>query len=298
MTWPIICSKPNGNCGLPSCPERPLSTITLNAIYIYPVKSLAGIAVSTWPVVATGFKYDRKWMLVDADKQFLSQRRLPRMALITTALSENQLTCSAPGMADLCLSLQAHTNTIIKSTIWHDQVETVTVSDEADRWFSRFLDVECHLVYQPDTAIRPVNPDFASTEDQTALSDGFPFLLVSESSLVALNEAMRLNLAMSRFRPNLVVSGCAAYAEDGWREISIGTIGFRLPKPCSRCSVPTIDPATAETGKEPLATLNRLRKWQNKVYFGQNALHNGYGALSVGDTVRIDRTGPKQPPLD
>jgi uncharacterized protein YcbX len=108
---------------------------------------------------------------------------------------------------------------------------------------------------------------------------------------------MQMELTMNRFRPNLVISGCDSFAEDTWREITIGNIGFRLPKPCSRCSVPTIDPETGETGKEPLSTLNRLRKWQNKVYFGQNAIHNGCGVLSVGDSVQINLTGQKQPPL-
>jgi uncharacterized protein len=108
---------------------------------------------------------------------------------------------------------------------------------------------------------------------------------------------MQLNLAMARFRPNLVVSGCEGYAEDTWREITIGAISFRLPKPCSRCLVPTIDPETGQIGKEPLTTLNRLRKWQNKVYFGQNALHNQSGMLSVGDSVHINLTGNQQPPL-
>jgi uncharacterized protein len=112
-----------------------------------------------------------------------------------------------------------------------------------------------------------------------------------------LNQAMQLDLAMARFRPNLVVSGCDAYAEDFWRQITIGNIGFRLPKPCSRCSVPTIDPVTGKTGKEPLTTLNRLRKWQNKVYFGQNALHDDLGVLSVGDNVQINLTGTQQPPF-
>jgi hypothetical protein len=274
-----------------------MTSLVLSDIYIYPVKSLAGIRVNSWPVVETGFKYDRKWMLVDTERQFLSQRRLPRMALIKTALTESQLILSAPGMGNLSLSLEPKTGDIINSTIWHDQLDTIAVSAEADDWFSRFLNVECRLVYQPDATIRSVNPVFAKPEDQTALSDGFPFLLISESSLVTLNQAMQLNLAMTRFRPNLVVSGCESYAEDLWREITIGAIGFRLPKPCSRCSVPTIDPETAETGKEPLTTLNRLRKWQNKVYFGQNAIHNECGVLSVGDSVYINLTGTQQPPL-
>jgi uncharacterized protein len=274
-----------------------MTNIVLSDIYVYPVKSLAGIRVTSWTVVETGLKYDRKWMLIDSEQHFLSQRHLPCMALIKTALTETKLILSAPNMDDLYLSLEPTTGDIINSTIWHDQVDTITISAEADEWFSRFLDVECRLVYQPDGAIRPVNPAFAKPEDQTALSDGFPFLLLSENSLVALNQAMQLNLAMVRFRPNLVVSGCVSYAEDFWREITIGNIGFRLPKPCSRCAVPTIDPETGKIGKEPLTTLNRLRKWQNKVYFGQNALHNQYGVLSVGDSVQINLTGNQQPPL-
>lgn len=274
-----------------------MTNFVLSELYIYPVKSLAGIRMTSWIVVATGFKYDRKWMLIDADGQFLSQRRLPRMALIKTALTDSELILSAPGMDDLSLPLAPTTGDIINSTIWHDQVDTIAVSAMADTWFSRFLVVDCRLVYQPDGVIRPVNPDFSNPEDQTALSDGFPFLLVSENSLVALNQVMQLDLAMARFRPNLVISGCDAYAEDFWRQITIGNIGFRLPKPCSRCSVPTIDPANGKMSKEPLTTLNRLRKWQNKVYFGQNALHDGLGALSVGDSVQINLTGTQQPPL-
>jgi uncharacterized protein len=274
-----------------------MTTLVLSDMYIYPVKSLAGIHVSSWPVVETGFKHDRKWMLIDTERQFLSQRRLPRMALIKTALTDGHLILSAPGMDKLSLMLEPKTGNIITSTIWHDQVDTLAVSNEADVWFSRFLQISCRLVYQPDTSIRPVNPDFAKPGDQTAFSDGFPFLLISENSLVALNQAMQLNLSMARFRPNLVVSGCKSYAEDTWREITIGNIGFRLPKPCSRCAVPTIDPDMGETGKEPLTTLNRLRKWQNKVYFGQNALHDQCGLLSVGDKVHINATGVQQPPL-
>ena len=171
-----------------------MPNIILSDIYIYPVKSLAGIRTTRWPVVATGLKYDRQWMLVDADKQFLSQRRLPKMALIKTAISGTTLRLSASGMADLQLPLDPKTGEIVISTVWHDQVETIAVSAAADAWFSRFLGLDCRLVYQPDAAIRPVNPDFAKPEDQTALSDGFPFLIISENSLAALNKAMQLNL--------------------------------------------------------------------------------------------------------
>ena len=270
---------------------------TLSAITLYPVKSLAGISVSRWPVTKTGLQYDRKWMLIDKDRQFLSQRKLPQMALIKTALTDSHLILSAPGMENLLLPLTPTGGDIIDSTIWHDQCDARSVSPEADQWLSRFLNRDCRLVYQPDEMMRPVDPDYGLDTDTVAFSDGFPFLIISENSLVSLNQEMQLNLPMGRFRPNLVISGCPGYAEDSWREISIGAIDFRLPKPCSRCSVPTIDPDTAQTGKEPLTTLNRVRKWQNKVYFGQNALHDRCGLLTVGDTLRVKATGAKQPPI-
>lgn len=274
-----------------------MTNYTLSAINLYPVKSLAGISVTRWPVTKTGLQYDRKWMLVDHDGQFLSQRKLPKMALIRTDLTESHLVLSASGMDDLSLPLVPAEGNIINTTIWNDQCESRHVSSEADEWLSSFLALPCRLVYQPDEMIRQVDTVYGRQTDNVAYSDGFPFLIISENSLVSLNQDMQLNLPMTRFRPNLVITGCSAYAEDSWREISIGAIDFRLPKPCSRCAIPTIDPETAQTGKEPLRTLNRIRKWQNNVYFGQNALHNQNGILTAGDTVQVKVTGPKQPPI-
>ncbi|TAN71441.1 MAG: MOSC domain-containing protein [Methylobacter sp.] len=274
-----------------------MTHFTLSGITVYPVKSLSGIHVNSWPVTEKGLHHDRKWMLIDNDRQFLSQRKLPEMALIKTALTDKNLILSAPGMENLALALEPVDGQIINSTIWHDQCDARSVSTEADQWLSDFLKHDCRLVYQPDEVTRPVDPHYAHPTDKVAFSDGFPFLIISENSLTALNDEMQLNLPMTRFRPNLVISGCPAYAEDSWREISINAIDFRLPKPCSRCSVPTIDPETAQTGKEPLVTLNRTRKWQNKVYFGQNALHDQCGQLTVGDAIHIKSTGPKQPPI-
>ena len=236
-------------------------------------------------------------MLIDADRQFLSQRKLPKMALIKTALTDTHLILSAAGMDDLLLALTPVGGEIVESHIWADQCTATSVSAEADQWLSDFLKLDCRLVYQSENLIRPVDTHYGQPTDTVAFSDGFPFLLISENSLVSLNNDMALDLPMTRFRPNLVVAGCEAYAEDSWREISIGAIDFRLPKPCSRCSVIVIDPESAEIGQEPLRTLNLTRKWQNKVYFGQNALHNQQGLLTVGDRVHIKLMGDKQPPL-
>lgn len=269
----------------------------LSQLIIYPIKSLAGIHLNHWQVTRTGLMYDRQWMLIDQEGQFLSQRRLPQMALFKTALNNTQLIISAPQQSDLAIELKPILGASVRCQIWHDQCTAHLISKQADEWFSATLNTDCRLVYLPHNEVRTVDQTYALATDQTAFSDGFPFLLVSDASLQSLNQAMQLELGMNRFRPNLVISGCEAYQEDSWREIKIGQIEFRLPKPCSRCSIPTINPDTGETSKEPLATLNRLRNWQNKVYFGQNALHNRSGVLQVGDSVEIIKTGEKQPPL-
>ncbi len=272
---------------------------TLHSIFIYPIKSLAGIAVNQSTVTKTGLKYDRKWMIVDKQKQFLSQRSLPTMTLIKTRITDQHLIVSAPDYPELFLSLEGPGWTkVLDVTIWQDQCAALPVSKEADQWLSDFLHTNCQLVYQPESSIRTVDQNYAQINDQTSFSDDFPFLIISEASLALLNQQMDLSLTMQRFRPNLVISDCASYAEDSWRKISISDISFRLPKPCSRCSVPQIDPNTAIRDKEPLRTLARTRKWKNQLYFGQNALHDKEGSLSIGDVMMIHEIGLAQPPLE
>jgi len=274
-----------------------MSPATLSDIYIYPVKSLAGIKVSKWQVNDKGLLHDRKWMLIDSDNQFLSQRRIPKMALIKTHLCENSLTLTTTTSGSVSLPLYPQNGEEIITTIWKDQCLAKTVSKDIDNWLSDFLDIQCRLVYQPDEIVRTVDQNYATSIDKVYFSDGFPFLIISDASLASLNHEMELQLPMLRFRPNLVISNCESYDEDSWRNISINNISFRLPKPCSRCTVPTIDLETAETSKEPLKTLNRLRKANNRVYFGQNALHDNSGELYIGCDVIINEIGSKQPAL-
>ncbi|MCF6202614.1 MAG: MOSC domain-containing protein [Methylococcaceae bacterium] len=271
--------------------------IILSDIFIYPVKSLAGIKVSQWTVNEKGLLYDRKWMLIDSNNQFLSQRRLPKMTLIKTEIKNDTLILSTTVSGSISLPLTPENGDDINTTIWKDQCLAKTTTPVADKWLSDFLEMDCKLVYQPDNIIRPVDPDYAADTDKVNFSDGFPFLIVSDASLTSLNQEMKIPLPMLRFRPNLVISNCKSYAEDSWKKIQISNIVFRLPKACSRCSVPTIDTETAQTNKEPLTTLSRLRRWNNKVFFGQNALHDTVGELSVGDPVEIIKTGLKQPPI-
>jgi MOSC domain-containing protein len=274
-----------------------MSGFYLSEINVYPVKSLSGFSVNHWPVENTGLRFDRQWMLIDENNCFISQRKIPRMALIKTVVHDEQLILSTPDGNHLELSLYPTITDKVEISIWHDEYQAGIVDQKADKWLSEFLGVNCRLVYQPTDSVRQVDQNYAHNGDQTAFSDGFPFLLLSEASLQSLNDAMPEALTMARFRPNLVIAGCPPYAEDSWREICINGIDFRLPKPCSRCTITTINPETAISGSEPLATLSKLRKWNNQVYFGQNALHNHCGELSIGNPVNIKQTGPAQPPL-
>lgn len=274
-----------------------MNTFILSGIFIYPVKSLAGIRVSDWDIVETGLKYDRQWMLIDENGQFLTQRTLPKMVLIQTRLTDSELILSAAGFSDFHLPLESNNGANIQCTVWDDNCNAKHVSKKVDLWLSEVLQTDCRLVYMPNEAKRGVDLDYATDKDCVTFPDAFPFLIISENSLNALNAELKEPVEMARFRPNLVISGCDAYAEDFWREIKIGNIGFRLPKPCDRCGIPAINPKTAELTKEPLATLNRLRKWQKKIYFGQNALHNSCGTLKVGQKIDVTLSGEKQPPI-
>jgi uncharacterized protein YcbX len=276
-----------------------MTQIKLQDIYIYPIKSCAGIRVNRWPVTQKGLMYDRQWMIIDQNGQFLSQRKLPQMALIQPTVLDQQLVLSAPEMEEIQFSIEKvdTSEVVIQANIWQDQCRVKPVSNELDQWLSDFLKINCRLVYQDQNDIRQVDQHYAKPQDQVYFSDGFPFLIISENSLADLISRMPYKISMLRFRPNLVISGSPSFAEDHWQEIEIGEISFRLPKPCSRCPIPNIDPKTGKSSKETIKTLNQYRRFNNQVYFGQNALHNVSGQLSIDDPVKILLTGDPQPPL-
>lgn len=258
---------------------------TLAAIYRYPVKSLRGETFQQLDADLRGLCHDRRWMVVDVQGRFLSQRQLPRMALLAARVdATGRLHLRGPDMPSLAVTANDEGCEV---QVWHDRVAALAVDAVADRWLSEFLGRPCRLVYQPDDARRAVDPDYAQAEDEVGFADGFPFLLISQASLDGLNARLQKPLPMLRFRPNLVVAGCAAHAEDDWRRIRIGGIEFRVAKPCSRCVIPTIDIDSGERGTEPLATLNSYRRRDNKIFFGQNLIHDSVGPLSVGMPVEI-----------
>jgi uncharacterized protein YcbX len=264
-----------------------MADLALSGLNFYPVKSLRGIGLERAPVDARGIRYDRHWMLVDGDGGFLSQRRLAGMALVQTALTPGGLRLSAPGMPELDIPLEWDDGRMLEVKVWNDLVLARSAGSRPANWFSQYLDTDCRLVSFSERSHRAVDPEYAQLQDQVAFSDGFPFLLISEASLEDLNGRLDEPVPMKRFRPNLVVRGCEPYAEDSWSRIRIGEITFRVAKPCSRCVVTTIDPDTAEKGAEPLKTLRGYRRRDNKVYFGQNLLHDGIGELRLGAKVEV-----------
>jgi uncharacterized protein YcbX len=259
--------------------------VTLSGLYVYAIKSCAGISLQSAELCATGLRHDRRWMLVDETGEFMSQRAHPRMALISTHLSAEYLTVAGPGMPDLEIPTQQDDEDLIDVRVFGDTNRGALVGGEADRWFGEVLEFPCRLVHKPDDDLRLVDSSFAQGGDQVGFADGFAFLLISEASLEDLNSRLEKPLPMNRFRPNFVLEGCGPYAEDGWGRIRIGGVPFRVAEACPRCAITTVDQRTGSRGKEPLRTLATYRKSEGEVFFGRNLIHDTLGTVSVGDPV-------------
>lgn len=266
--------------------------LTLSTINIYPVKSLGGISLQTAQVLRRGLEYDREWMVVDPSGHFVTQREIPRMALIETAIADSALVLShnSHGQVKVLLDAEQHAARNVKEMlsvrVWEDLCPAYDQGDEAADFLSDFLDKNVRLVRMEHGFERHVDQDYAiSQSDIVGFADCFPVLVISEESLAELNEKLEFPLPMNRFRPNITISGSRPFAEDTWSEIAVGASRLALRKPCARCPITTIDQETAEMSKEPLRTLSFFRKQNGKVMFGQNAVVLETGAITVGDTI-------------
>lgn len=263
-------------------------SLTLSEIAIFPVKSLRGLALDESFVEPRGLRFDRRWLIVDADDRFLTQRSQPRMALIITTVREDgSLDLAAPGMSPLHVSIPAN-GMARQVTIWRDTVPACDAGDQAAAWLSAFLEMPCRMVQMPESTERAVSQTYGAPGDVVSFADGYPFLLIGQASLDDLNARLASPLPMRRFRPNLVVTGAAPFAEDSWKRVRIGEIVFRVAKPCARCILTTVDPDEGHfVGKEPLRTLATFRKVGSKVLFGQNLIADNIGTLRVGAAIEI-----------
>jgi uncharacterized protein YcbX len=260
--------------------------LILSALYIYPVKGLKGISVEASRCTGRGLERDRRWMVVDADGEFISQRTVPKMATVWTDIDGDTLTLSAPDVDSVSLPVAPAADADTRVTVWSSTLEAAAPAPEADAWLSRYLGMPCRLVYMPPGARRNSNPRYAGPDKAVSFADGYAYLVCTEASLAELNARLAAKshgaLPMNRFRPNLVIAGGRPFAEDALADFRIGALRFRAVKPCDRCVVTTTDQATAERDHEPLRTLATYRKWDGKVFFGQNVVHQGTGRLSVG----------------
>ena len=263
-----------------------MSEPQVSALYIYPVKSCRGIRLDVSELEAFGLKHDRRWMVVDNDGVMLTQRKLARMCLIQPELTQSGVMLKTSAMNDISIDIPVAAK-LSRVKVWDDVCQAHDAGDEAANWLSEFLQRECRLVYFPDNEFRQVDETYAQAGDKTAFSDGFPLLLISQASLDDLNQRMEKPLGMNRFRPNIVVQGCSAFAEDAWKKISIGNIELQIVKPCSRCVIPSINIETAEREEEPTKTLLSYRRKNNKIYFGQNVIANTVGRIQVGMPVVV-----------
>jgi uncharacterized protein YcbX len=262
--------------------------LRVSGLFVYPIKSLGGIPVATAQVTSRGLRFDRRWMLVDADNGFITQRTVPSMALIRVALTPEALLITSTLHPDpLFIPFEDRLPQWADVYIWEDTCRAQFVSAEADRWFSAALGIHCRLVFMPEETMRITDPTYAPDGGITSFADAFPFLLIGETSLTDLNCRLEQAVPMNRFRPNIVFTGGSPYQEDELREFKIRNIRFQGVKLCARCPIPTIDQETTERGKEPLRTLARYRMANNKVYFGQNLIHYGLGEIAVGDELVI-----------
>lgn len=268
--------------------------MSLAELWRYPVKSCRGESLSDALVEPWGLAGDRRWMLVDDAGAAITARTINALVLLRPEITESGLLLHCPGQSPLEV-LRPDPAVQVPVSLWSSHLTAVPTDRAVAAWVSAKLEVGARLVWLDDPTRRPTDPAYSEPSDRVSFADGYPLLLTSEASLAALDEEMAASqdnggtgVSMARFRPNVVVSGAPAWAEDDWRRVRIGEATFRAVKGCARCALTTVDPRTAERGREPLATLARTRRWDTRTWFGINLVPDVAGVtISVGDEIEV-----------
>ena len=258
-------------------------------ISIYPIKSCRGISLPNAVVEQRGLACDRRFMLVDAKGRFVTQREQPRMASISVRQTGDGYLVEVPGQDALTLPRELESARDCQVRVQRDALDAHLAGPEINRWFTRFMGMDCGLAYMAEHHHRAVRHRSAHFDDEVSFADGAPLLLISEASLADLNARLAEAVSIRRFRPNLVVTADNAYDEDGWGRIRVGEAEFDVAWQCSRCILTTVDPDTGvrdERG-EPLETLKTYRRVNGPVMFGQNLIPRKLGEIRVGNEVEI-----------
>jgi len=278
-----------------------MSVTKVSSLHIYPVKSTAGISLPHSKVEELGLTFDRRFIVSDLSGQFITARTEPTLCLVKTNLIDHRLEISAPNMPTLTLSYEEFTKQYQKVTVWGDEVSGQLCSNSANAWFSEYLQRPCKLLFFGQDSHRERKPNTDNAR-KVAFADGYPLLLISQSSLDDLNSRLGDNqqqaVSMTQFRPNIVVDNCLPFAEDTWLRIRIGEVEFKVSKPCERCIFTTVNPQSGDKHlqQEPLRTLKSFRRNHNgEVLFGQNLIPLNSGKISQGDKLTI--ITKQKPPL-
>lgn len=267
---------------------------SISEIWIYPIKSLGGIRLQQANLTEQGLQYDRRWMLLDEEGRFLTQRQLAPMAMLDVSMPPGylQVIHRQKALPPLQIPLEIKEPAVLlNAPIWDDYSKAFVVSQEANRWFSEALDRSCRLVFMPEDGMRTVTGKTSGRRQKVSFADGYPALLIGQASLDDLNSRLADPVPMNRFRPNLVFTGGAPFEEDDWHSFTIGDKQFWAEKPCARCIVTTIDQEDGrKRSKEPLATLATYRNWNQKLLFGQNLLYETGGTIRIGEAIQVKTT--------
>jgi uncharacterized protein len=249
--------------------------LQLSQINIYPVKSLDGYSLKSAIVEKRGLQYDRRWLIVDENNVFMTQRTNGRMALLKAEIEGDFLKIFEKKDPDNHTKIPISTEGgIVNVEVWDDRVNATLVSKEADEFLSNFLEKQCRLVKMTDAFDRRVDEDYNTGEDIVSFADGYPFLIIGEASMRDLNEKMDIPLSIRRFRANFIFSGGEPFIEDSFKNFKIGDVDFIGVKNCARCVLTTRDPDTGIKDKEPLQTMMTYRQKGTKTLFGQNVIWN------------------------
>ncbi|HIA53841.1 MAG TPA: MOSC domain-containing protein [Candidatus Melainabacteria bacterium] len=258
----------------------------------YPVKSLGGISLKKADIEEKGIRFDRNWLVTLPSGKFLTQREIPRMALVHTEINDDgDLTLSAEGRPDIKVPHVDHPedSDFKRVTVWKDECYAIDEGDEVAAWLSEFLETKCRLVKMKDGFKRPIIDEGKEFDGSVRFQDQYPLLVISKASLDDLNAKLDKPLPMNRFRPNIVIEGCEPFEEDGFKTLtSLSGVTLVSAKPCARCVITTTDQKTAERGVEPLRTLATFRSSEHGVLFGQNLTVTKPGSLNVGDDLNAE----------
>ncbi len=251
------------------------------SIHIYPIKSLGGIALQSTHASPTGLEHDRRWMLVDEDNKFMTQRTLSKLCLFNQSIEEDHiLVCYKDD--EIRVPLNQKEGKLEETMIWEDKTRGFEVDPNVSNWFAERLEMKCRLLKMNDQSYR-LNE--TKGDLKMNLSDGYPFLFIGSASLEFLNTKLEQPVPMNQFRPNIVLSTSEAHEEDTLENFNLGTAAFKGSHPCARCVVTTIDQQTALASKEPLRTMATYRKVDSRVNFGMNVFCTREGIIKVGDTI-------------